>query len=79
MKFILPGGGLLGAPSPAALPPLPPPAPPIPDETDSQIKAKADQARIDAQRRKGLLSTNLTRGQLTQDEPDLDRKTLLGQ
>jgi hypothetical protein len=74
MKFVLPGGGLLGA----TPPPLPPPLPPIPDETDAQIKAKADQARIDAQRRKGLLSTNLTQGQLSEEEPETDRKTLLG-
>jgi hypothetical protein len=75
MNFVLPGGGLLGG----SLPPLPPPAPPVPDETDAQIKAKADQARIDAQRRKGLLSTNLTQGQLSEEEPDINRKTLLGQ
>jgi len=75
MKFVLPGGGLLGG----SVPPLPPPLPPIPEKTDPQIKVKADQARIDAQRRKGLLSTNLTQGQLSEEEPDIDRKTLLGQ
>jgi hypothetical protein len=76
MKFVFPGGGLFGAP---AAPALPPPPPPIPDETDAQVKAKKDQARIDAQRRKGLLSTNLTSGGLNDSDANTDRKTLLGQ
>ena len=56
MNFTLPGGALFSSPSIGLLPP----PPPIPDESDAQVKARVDKARIAAQKRKGLLSTNLT-------------------
>ena len=75
MNFTLPGGGLFSAPKPS----LPPPPPSIPDESDAEVKRKKDEARISAQRRKGLLSTNLTAGGgLGSEEATTDRKTLLG-
>lgn len=65
-------------PSPQ-LPPAPP-APPTPE--DPAVKAKAEQSRLAAQNRRGLLSTiktDQTTGSDLMDGPKLVRKTALGE
>lgn len=78
-SITLPGGGLFGgAPSPPAQV-LPPPPPPLPTPEDPEIARKAERDRIAAQRRKGLLTTNLTAGQQLGDQAaSTQRNVLLG-
>lgn len=78
-SITLPGGGLFGgAPSPPAMV-LPPPLPPLPTPEDPEIARKAEKDRLAAQRRKGLLTTNLTAGQqLGEQAASTQRNVLLG-
>ena len=52
INFTLPGFG-------ASAPALPPAPPPLPTESDAEVKAKKDKARVSAGKRQGLLSTDL--------------------
>ena len=78
-SITLPGGGLFGgAPSPPAQV-LPPPPPPLPTPEDPEIARKAEKDRLAAQRRKELLTTNLTAGQqLGEQTASTQRNVLLG-
>lgn len=79
LTFTLPGGGLFSSPSPPPAQVLPPPPPPLPTPEDPEIARKAEKDRLAAQRRKGLLTTNLTAGQqLGEQTASTQRNVLLG-
>ena len=74
MKLTLPGGGFFAPPVPTM-----PAAAPLPKATDPAVSDAQKQERQAAQRRQGIPQTIQTSGLGVTGDPNVVRRTLLGQ